>query len=481
MRAVLRRALCWLTDSYSPRQRRYLIGFVLIGLAMRLAWVIVSARPPLAGDPVAYVFHGETLARGEGYRSIIGALHSVPVRDLPPTAFYPIGYPGTLAGLFWIVFHTPIPDNLPKAIGVFQALLGVATVVLVSELARRVFGSRVAVFTAGIMAFWPNIIFYTALAQHETVFIFLFVAALVVIVQPSPERGPSWRRVVVFGVVLGLAVLVRPTALMFLPVLALCWVLDGVPWRRALAHIAVVTVIVAVVVSPWLVRNTVVMHATVFSTGIGDAMCSGRHFGATGEYEIAAKYCLDPYDRIPLPRREVVRNRENTNAAIRFVVHHPLEEARLWFWRGYFGYRDDHDALQGIALDRGHLLHDSRIVDVLESVSDAYYHVMLVLALLALPLFLRRDGPHRAWRLCLLLAGVQGALVPFLLYGDPRYKIPALPFIAIGAAVLLSRVTIGRSPRLRDAEHRSADRERHATDDGLLDASEEQRRSVDDR
>ncbi len=447
-----RRARAWWTETYSRRERRYLVAIVLTALAVRLVWVIIAARPPVGGDPVAYMFSGETLARGQGYRSVVGTLQQVPLRDLPKTAFYPIGYPGTLGALFWIVFHTPIPDNLPKTVGVFQALLGVGTVILTSELARRVFGNRVAVLTAAIVALWPNLVFYTAQAHLETVFTFLFVAALVVILRPWPQGGVSRRRLVAFGAVLGLAALVRPTALLILPVLVICWVVAGAPWRRALIQIAIATLTVAVVVAPWLIRNTVVMHTTVFSTGIGDALCDSRHPGATGQYEIAAPYCLDPYADIPKPRQEVVRNRENTKTAIEFVLHHPVDEARLWFWRGYYGYRDDHDALQVIPFDRGHPLYNNRFVDVLESVADAYYYIALGLALLALPVFLRRREPHRALRLCLLLAGAQAALVPFLLFGDPRYKLPVLPFIAIGAAVSLSRLSYASVPGRRDTE-----------------------------
>jgi 4-amino-4-deoxy-L-arabinose transferase-like glycosyltransferase len=446
------RAWVWWTTTYSRRQRRYLIAIVLIALAVRLAWVIVAARPPRAGDPVAYMFHGETIARGQGYRSVVGALHSVPVRDLPATAFYPIGYPGTLAVLFWIVFHTPIPDNLPMAVGIMQTLLGVGSVILTSELARRVFGNRVAVLTAAVMAVWPNLVSYTAQAQYETVFIFLSVAALAVVVRPWPRGVVSRGRLVAFGALLGVAALVRPTLLMLLPILVVCWVVAGATWRRAFVQAAIAAIAVMVVVAPWLARNTVVMHSTVFSTGIGDALCDSRHPDASGQYEIAAKYCLDPYEGIPLPRREVVRNRENTKTAVKFVLHHPLDEARLWFWRGYFGYRDDHDTLEGIALDRGHPLHGSRLVGVFETVSDAYYYVVLALALLALPAFVRRSAPERAQRLCLLLAGVQAALVPFLLFGDPRYKVPAFPFFAIGAAVSLSFLWAGSTPRRRDAQ-----------------------------
>ena len=452
MRIVPRRATAWWMETYSRRQRRYLIVIVLIALAVRLAWVIVAARPPLVGDPVAYMFHGETIARGQGYRSIVGTFHLVPVRRLPPTAFYPIGYPGTLAVLFWIVLHTPIPDNLPKAVGIFQALLGVGTVILTSELARRVFGNRVAILTAAIMAVWPNLVSYTALAHYETVFIFLSVAALAVIMRPWPRGIVSWRRLTAFGAVLGVAALVRPTILMLLPILVVCWIVAGATWRRALAQAALAAIVVSVVVAPSLVRNSLVMHSAVFSTGIGDALCDSRHPGASGHFEIAAKYCLDPYAGVPPAKQEVVKNRENTKTAIRFVLHHPLDEARLWFWRGYYSFRDDHETFEAFAQDRGNPLHGSRLVGVIESVSDAYYYFVLGLALLALPVFLSRRMPDRAPRLLLLLAGVQAALVPFLLFGDPRYKIPVVPFFAIGAAVSLSRLCAGSIPRRRDAQ-----------------------------
>ncbi len=239
---------------------------------------------------------------------------------------------------------------------------------------------------------------------------------------------------------------------MLFPVLVICWVVAGATWRRALSQAAIAAIAVTVVVTPWLVRNTVVMHSTVFSTGIGDALCDSRHPDTTGQYEIAAEYCLDPYEEIPSRAERWSGTARTPRPALKFVLHHPVDEARLWFWRGYFSYRDDHDPLEVITFDKGHLLHDSRLVGALESAADAYYFVVLGLALLALPAFLRRTLPYRAQRLCLLLAGVTAALVPFILFGDPRYKIPVYPFFAIGAAVSLSRLWTASFPRPRDAQ-----------------------------
>ena len=62
----------------------------------------------------------------------------------------------------------------------------------------------------------------------------------------------------------------------------------------------------------------------------------------------------------------MTRNRENTNKAIHFVLDHPLDEAGLWFRRGYYAYRDDHEALSQARSDREHPLYGSRELDMRE-------------------------------------------------------------------------------------------------------------------
>jgi len=141
MPAVPRRAWAWWTATYSPRERRYLTAIVLVAFAVRLVWVIVAARKPIAGDPVAYMFEGGTIARGQGYRTIVGAFTGTPVRRLPHTAFYPIGYPGTLGGLFatwctfvpcflWIGLGAPFIERLRDNKPLNGALAGITAAVV---------------------------------------------------------------------------------------------------------------------------------------------------------------------------------------------------------------------------------------------------------------------------------------------------------------------------------------------------------------
>ena len=353
--------------------------------------------------------------------------------------------------------------------------MGVGTVLLAAEIARHLFGSRVALYTAALMAVFPSLVYYTAEAHLETVFNFLVLAAVLILVAGS-WREVSRGRLLLFGFVLGLSALVRPFSLLVLPGLVLVWLLSGTRWRPALARAAWAALAVVVVVSPWVARNIVVMKAPVFSTGIGDALCDSRHEGATGAFEVAAKYCLVGYAHLPYDEQEVQRNQDNTRKALRFVVEHPVDEARLMFWRGYYAYRDDHDALVVIDADPAHPLRESDFRPVLSTLADAYYVAVVALGLLGLPALLRRRHPKRLFVAVVLLGT---ATLPFILFGDPRYHVPVLPFLVIAAAAALGARRGAGSRARRHAQHRRTQRQRHPGDDGAFEPGEEQGGGVD--
>jgi hypothetical protein len=80
---------------------------------------------------------------------------------------------------------------------------------------------------------------------------------------------------------------------------------------------------------------------------------------------------------------------------------------------------------------------------VLQTLADAYYVAVGTLALLGVRAFLTRRDPRRIF---IVLVGVGMAATPFLLFGDPRYHVPVLPFLAIGAAATVGAVIGTRSP-----------------------------------
>src|SRR3954454_21454757 len=99
--------------------------FVILGVALvlRVAWVIYAAREPgNFGDPFIYLQLARRIASNHGYGPFFSG---------GPTAFHPPGYPGFLAGIVWIAERVGLEHREPLLIGLVQAVLGTASVVLV--------------------------------------------------------------------------------------------------------------------------------------------------------------------------------------------------------------------------------------------------------------------------------------------------------------------------------------------------------------
>ena len=415
------------TERCTRQQRAWLLVIVGVAFVVRFAWVLYAARPTKGlQDPTLYLFFGGQISNGEGYVDLGGG----------PTAYYPVGYPATLGALFWLLKHTPIPDDFEMAAGVLNLVLGTATVALLFDVARRLFDNRVGLVSAAVLAVFPNLVFHTAVALTETLFNFLVMAALLVLVSGSwRERSIGWRRLAVFGVLVALAAYVRPISLFFLPVLLVVWLVAGWGWRKALRQLGVVCIAIAVVIAPWTIRNVVVMDApVVLSTNIGDNLCMSRNAEATGGFLLGAE-CLQGYDDLERPEYETRRNNEAIKTAAEFVVEHPIDELRLMFWRAYYTLQNDHDGLDAAESYHRNPFIPDRWRDVLATLADAFFFATLVLGLRAIPAFWR--GPRRRF---FLLAMASMAAAPLIFFGDVRFHVPVLPFLALGTAVTLVRL-----------------------------------------
>ena len=197
----------------------WLVGIVALSTVLRIAWVVYAARKPVGlHDPGLYLLYGEQIAKGNGYSLLNGE----------PTAYYPAGYPAALGAVLWAVRQTPLPYDPPIIACLFNVVLGAGTVVLVYALGRRLFEARVGLIAAGLVAAFPNLVFHSAAYLSETLFNFLALAALAVLLLGA--RDPcqaSLRRFAAFGLVLGLATLVRPISLLFLPAVAIGCLIAG--------------------------------------------------------------------------------------------------------------------------------------------------------------------------------------------------------------------------------------------------------------
>jgi 4-amino-4-deoxy-L-arabinose transferase-like glycosyltransferase len=410
---------------WSHRDYRWLVVITWVAFVLRLAWLLYAkADPPTswigAGDQYSYWYYGNEIADGHGY---VGYVTN------EPTAYYPIGYPALLAALFFVVGHAHLGDLMLWA-GLMHVVFSTATVVLVFFIGRRIFNPTVGLIAAGLLAVFPNAIYQVSTLQLETTFIFLSTAALAIIVLHDWSTGPPSRnRLLAFGFVLGLSVLVRPFSVWFIVGVVLAALAIRVGWRRALLTALVPTLVVIGMSIPWMIRNEIRMHAFIItSTNTGDTLCLDRNMTAYGGFRFADHDgCVEP----GLP--EVPRNAGNTRKAISFVIHHPAREALQIVRRAKYEFADDHDGIEATeTLGSGRFLR-AGVRNVLSDTADWYFFIALGLAVVGLPrlLWAARRSPEARLVLVALTALLA---IPLLLWGNQRFHLPLYPYMVILAA-----------------------------------------------
>lgn len=402
----------------------WIVAIVAFAAVIRVGFGVAAMDGPVprswrtAGDQYSYWFYGNALALGDGYISYITG---------DATAYNPIGYPATLAAVFWVQQHTPMPDDQPGAVALLHAAMSTATVFFVWLIARAALGRRRALAAAAIVALFPNLVFNVPTYTLETTFIFWSTAALAVLVTHDWSSGPpSTRRLLAFGTVLGLSVITRPFSLPFVIGLVVAMVLVKAGWKRTVAAVAWTLLPVVLVLTPWTIRNLGAMHAFVpISTNLGDTACLDRSMNADGGFRWAVDGCVDGN----LPEAE--RNRRNLAKATGFVVHHPAKEVELMGKRLGRMLEHDHSGLQEAESVNGRVL-DPGPRHIAIDAADWWFWLVMAASVVGFA-GLVRAGPRRPERVVVAVAFLFLLLLPIELWGNVRFHIPVLPFAAIAA------------------------------------------------
>ncbi len=224
--------------------KRPLLLLTLAGLAMRVAFVLVEPASSLAGDEHTWTTWGAEVLAGSQV-----AFSPVRFRLI----FYPPLYPyfiGTAYALFGSL----------GAVKLCQVAVAVLLVPALGLLGAACFGRTTGLVAAGVAAFYPELIWFSAHFWSETLFLVVLWWAFerLVAADSSGRDAP----VLAAGLLWGLAILTRETPLYFTPVAA-AW-LAFRPARPRGARRGCLFVLAAVLtVAPWTVRNWVVYHAFV--------------------------------------------------------------------------------------------------------------------------------------------------------------------------------------------------------------------------
>lgn len=293
-------------------------------------------------DTESYWQLAQRLATGEPY------LFQPADQPIEYRIFRTPGYPAVLAPIFWLVQG----DSAVWAARFQSVALSVATVALVGFIAAQIFGWPTARIAALIAALFPEAIAAGAFILSESLFCPLMLAQLFFWfrAEQTSARRTMWLSATAAGVFGGLAVLTRPSWLLFVPMVAIGFlVVSALHWLRPRTNglpgsiskrwivLGVVFGISALTMVPWWWRNWRVSGSFVpTSLQIGASLYDGLNPAADGGSNMAftqqfVERMLATEGDVPRSgmQREIELDRLMRNAALDWLRAHPWSALQL--------------------------------------------------------------------------------------------------------------------------------------------------------
>jgi 4-amino-4-deoxy-L-arabinose transferase-like glycosyltransferase len=403
------------------RELWLLIGAIVLGLAVRLTYVLLTQHLKLAGDEPEYDAEGQLIAAGHWFytRLPYGILHA--------GAFKAPGYPAWVGLWYTLLGHHPV------AVRLVQIPLGALTIGLTWLLAKRLFGSKAAAVAAFLVALYPLAWQYEQLLYPESLATPLTLAALILIFTGIPTP----RRAMALGLVVGISLLIRPSGEFLLLGALVAWIV-AIGWRRGLGLTVIAAVAAVLVVAPWTVRNAVVMHGFV-PISMQDAALYGT-FNSQSAHDPIWPYAWrdDPPSVADLfdprnPLSDVELRSRLIHRGLSYISAHPSSLPKAFFWNGLSRLWDIRRRSRSLA----EVPFEGRSRLVTNLGLDAYA-VLLPLALIGL-WRLRRNRTLVLGVLAIAL----GASVVFTVDSGTRYRATLEPLIAVLACAGVMGTTRG--------------------------------------
>jgi len=217
---------------------------ILALLVAIAAWNTLRYPPGLGYDAIDHIAYAESILHGHGFPDGVGEYYT-------PPGFYAV-----TATAIWLGEQIGLGQPL-RLIQLINAILLVATAVLLLELARLVFPDRrrlhvaaLGLFVLGVLA--PR---SAAMVHPEPMSLFFTTLALVLAAQMIVRRAWTVAMAIALGTALGAAQLVRAFSLWTFGVVVLVLVVVAVAQRderrRALIALIVTVLATGVVAGPW--------------------------------------------------------------------------------------------------------------------------------------------------------------------------------------------------------------------------------------
>ena len=203
-----------------------------------------------------------------------------------------------------------------------QVLLGFFSGLMLFSIAKRVVAPKYALFASAIYWFYPTLVIYRFLVYSET--LYLFVLLLVIWSLWKKHDQIRIGDTLLGGGFLGILILIRAEWTIWAAFLILWfW------WKQGWKPASILAAVVLIVLSPWLIRNTMRYGKPIMTTMVGYNLWMGNSPQATGSGVVDDRHDLElsrvlneVNSRIPAAR-DAERSAEFIRHASDYIINHP--------------------------------------------------------------------------------------------------------------------------------------------------------------
>ncbi len=258
------------------------LWMVVVALVVRILLLSMASNVHFQQDKDDLSFVNEVsqiagaLAGGHGYTSPFGGPSG-------PTAWIPPVYPALCAIIFKLLGGYSLRSVI--WVLVMNSLFSAFTIIPLVQVAERLFDRRIALLSGWLWAVVPYFAKWSITWIWETTLSTLLLLWLLLqflkLRDELKDRNTKPWHWVAFGLLWGLAMLTNPSVL---TVVGLCflWLLRERGFR-VWKPMATAILMCAIVISPWLLRNRVVMHRWIFiRSNLGYELFLGNYHGSSG-------------------------------------------------------------------------------------------------------------------------------------------------------------------------------------------------------
>lgn len=395
----------------------FLIIFLIFVLLRLIPILFVEVVP--ASDSGWYYQRAIEISQGLGYK-----------RREEFTAFWPIGYPAFLAGIFKLSYPSVLIGQLAN---LFLASLSLLIIIKITYQITN--NESLTKLTALLFTFYPNSIAYSSLLLSEILFTTLLLLACWLYI-----RKETIFYGVLSGIIFGFATLVKSQAILIPIVLVLFsfFIVRESKFKVAtLLKAFALFIAFSIVLTPWIIRNYNVFGEFVFvSTNGGISMLAGNNPGMSPDfrkdYDDNDEYVKSVGHPI---KPELQVDKEAKKKAIQWIANNPEKFIGLIPHKIWRLWAPDGEAEWAYQATNTKYSDNELIFRFVRVLNQVYYVSIIVLTILFPILYLRKHPPtYNQWIWLSYLLAIITTLVSILFSGQSRYHYPIIPFLMINAS-----------------------------------------------